>query len=537
MTTCNALIVQPKFLGNSFWTYRDSCQLVDARYPAPALGLLTVAAMLPDDWDVRFIDRNIEESEDAFEDALDWAELVLAGGMLPQQLDILSVIDRVQARGLPIALGGPEVTSSPHIYEKADFRILGEAEGCIDEFIAAWMAGERSGTFEAPLHSVDVTQSPCPRFDLLDFSDYLEITVQFSRGCPFRCEFCDIIELYGRNPRTKTTPQMLAELDRLYELGYRGTIEFSDDNLIGNKKAVKAFLPHLIEWQKSHGYPFEFATEASLNLADDQELLELLRDANFFAIFVGIESPDPAVLEQMQKKQNTRRDIAESVHRIQAAGIFVVAGFIIGFDNEGPGIGAEVAALIEAAAIPISMLSLLFALPNTQLTKRLEREGRLHEGHDRMEDGARTDQCTAGLNFDTIRPRHEVLGEFKHLVELVYPQRAYFDRIRRAIGYLDASGVNGAMHRSRLGKELRFLFRFLWNVTFHRPDIRSDVWRLMLYVLTHNPRAFRAGVYMAGMYAHLGRFSEMVIAEIDRQIEEAKEEHAADQPTAIVASA
>ncbi len=255
-------------------------------------------------------------------------------GMITQQLDLLRLAARCAERGVTTVVGGPDVSSNPEIYAAIDIRVIGEAEGIIEDFLAAWRAGTRQGEFRAPLHTVDVTTSPTPRFDLLDFSAYLNVNVQLSRGCPFLCEFCDIIELFGRKPRAKTSQQVLAELDRLHALGYRGHVDFVDDNLIGNKKAVKAFLPKLVEWQKARGYPFEFSTEASLNLADDAEFLGMMRDAGFFATFVGIESPDPEVLVAMKKKQNTKRDIAHSVHTIQSYGIFVIAGFIIGFDNE-----------------------------------------------------------------------------------------------------------------------------------------------------------------------------------------------------------
>ncbi len=216
-----------------------------------------------------------------------------------------------------------------------------------------------------------MTKTPIPRFDLLNFSYYLHIGVQFSRGCPFLCEFCDIIELYGRVPRAKTNAQMLAELEALYQLGYRGHVDFVDDNLIGNKKAVKAFLPELKKWLEERDYPFEFTTEASLNLADDADLLRLMSEANFVGVFVGIESPDPETLIMAQKKQNTRRNIAASVHKIYAAGLFVTAGFIVGFDTEKVSVADAMVDLIEEANIPICMLGLLYALPNTQLHRRL----------------------------------------------------------------------------------------------------------------------------------------------------------------------
>src|SRR5262249_18124847 len=235
LTRCNVLMIYPRFSAGSFWNYSITCELLGARYPTIPLGLITLAAMLPAHWNVRLINRNTETLKEA---DLDWADLVMTGRMLFQQADSLRLIRHAQAHRKPVAIGGPDATSSPHIYAGADFRVLGEAEGIIDDFVAAWEAGARAGDFHAPKYKVDVTKSPVPPFDLLKVVDSLFVGVQFSRGCPFTCEFCDIIELYGRVPRTKTAPQMLAELDALYALGYRGHVDFVDDNLIGNKKAV-----------------------------------------------------------------------------------------------------------------------------------------------------------------------------------------------------------------------------------------------------------------------------------------------------------
>jgi len=368
------------------------------------------------------------------------------------------------------------------------------------------------------LFSVDVTKTPIPRFDLLKFTDYAEITVQFSRGCPFQCEFCDIIELYGRRPRAKTSAQMLAELQRLYELGYRGAVQFSDDNLIGNKLAVKAFLPDLISWQRLRNYPFQFVTEASMNLADDDHLLCLLRDANFVAVFIGIESPDPNILAAAQKKQNTRRDIVESIHRVQARGIAVAGGFIVGFDNEPAGTAQAMVDLIEAAAIPASMVGLLYALPNTQLTRRLEAEGRLGEQHNLALADDVSDQCMAGLNFETLRPRDEILRDYRTIVAQIYDPKAYFARVRRMVDNLDCSGVNGGMHGSNRLRALRKLVHFLFSVTVRNPGMAWHVFRLVGYILKHNPRAIRIAIYMASFYAHFGPFSQAIVAEANRQI-------------------
>ena len=422
---CNVLLVFPGFAANSFWNYRATCEIVGAKYPGAPLGLITVAAMLPRHWDIRLVNRNTEKLTDA---DIAWADMVMTGGMMPQEADTLVLIELIQKHGKPVVVGGPGITSTPEPYAKADFKVLGEAEGLLEAFVADWRAGLRSGTYEGVRFKADVTSAPVPRWDLLKFEDYLHVGVQFSRGCPFTCEFCDIIELYGRVPRTKTTDQILGELDALYALGYRGHVDFVDDNLIGNKKAVKLFLPHLKAWQEKHGYPFEFSTEASVNLADDEELLAQMRDASFFAVFIGIESPDPETLVKMQKKQNTRRDLSESIRKIYDAGIFVMGGFIVGFDTEKQSVAAPIVQLIEDAAIPIAMVGLLYALPNTQLTRRLQKEGRLLEPDTGEFSG---DQCTAGLNFVTKRARRDAYADYRTILDRIFAPQAYFERCAR----------------------------------------------------------------------------------------------------------
>src|SRR5271169_1762460 len=433
--SCNVLMIYPRFMADSFWNFSEACELVGAKYPAIPLGLITVAALLPKSWNIRLVNRNTEELTEA---DLAWADMVMTGGMLFQQSDTLELIDMCRARGLPVVVGGPDVSSSPHRYVTANFRIIGEAEDIIRDFIAAWDKGDREGTFEAQKFQVDVTKTPIPRFDLLKFEQYLYIGVQFSRGCPFTCEFCDIIELYGRSPRTKTHDQMLAELEALYKLGYRGHVDFVDDNLIGNKKAIKAFLPVLEKWIERYDYPFEFTTEASLNLADDGDLLAMLKRSNFFAIFVGIESPDTETLIAMRKKQNTRRSIPDSVHKIYRAGIFVTAGFIVGFDSEKGSVAEPMIQLIEDCAIPMAAIGQLWALPNTQLSRRLAREGRLQVDAEFMPKGS-NDQIASGLNFETKRPRLDVLRDLRSVLATVYTPDAYCGRIDRLVSLLDWS--------------------------------------------------------------------------------------------------
>jgi radical SAM superfamily enzyme YgiQ (UPF0313 family) len=510
---CRVLLVYPTFNAESFWNYTEVCELVGARYPAPPLGLITVAALLPSMWEVRLVNRNTEKLTEA---DLYWADVIMTGGMLSQQTDTLEVIKLGQRHGKPVVVGGPDATSSPHIYSSADFRVLGEAEGIIGEFVAAWDSGLRSGVFAAEKFQVDVAKSPIPRFDLLKFDQYLYIGVQYSRGCPFTCEFCDIIELYGRVPRAKTTPQMLAELERLHELGYRGHVDFVDDNLIGNKKALKAFLPPLSAWLNAHDYPFEFSTEASINLSDDAELLELMRRANFFAVFVGIESPDPDTLVLMRKKQNTRRDLAASIHKLYSAGMFVTGGFIVGFDSEKGAVAEAMVDLIEEAAIPVCMVGLLYALPNTQLTRRLAREGRLHPGYD-VAANKPGDQCSQGLNFETARPLRDILEDYKRILERVFDPVAYAGRLDRLAGMLDRSARPRDWPQGDAGR------RFASVETVQRiidkiPAARDPFRQSFSKCAKSNPAALRYIVMLMAFYLHLGPYARHVIALIDRRI-------------------
>ena len=509
------LLVSPRFNDNSFWSFAGARELQGARALAPPLGLITLAALLPQTWRMRLIDRNVEELSD---DDISAADLVLTGGMLPQEPDTLEILARCARLGVPTAVGGPAPTSTPEIYAHANFLVIGEAEEIAGDLVAAWEAGERRGRFEAPKFKTDVTKSPIPRFDLLTFRHYLWVNVQFSRGCPFTCEFCDIIELYGRAPRTKTAPQMLAELDRLYELGYRGHLDFVDDNLIGNKKAIKLFLPHLAAWQKARGYPFRLSTEASLNLADDADLLGMMRRANFFALFTGIETPDEATLIHTSKKQNTRRSIAESVHRLYGAGMYVAAGFIVGFDTEEKSMAAAMATCIRESAIPTATVALLTALPNTQLSRRLVKEGRLV---DRFRDTMTSsgDMCTAGLNFRTLRPRREILQDFRDIVADIYAPAAYFDRVRR-LGRLLRVPRFRLRHPiwRHVPRDLLAFARLAWYMTATHPELARHFWGTLWDTLRHNPASIEPVIRNAAHFVHLYAFSRYLVRTVDERL-------------------
>ncbi|MCW5735492.1 MAG: B12-binding domain-containing radical SAM protein [Enhydrobacter sp.] len=527
----NVLLVFPRFNQNSFWSLRASCDIYGVRCPAPPLGLITVAALLPPQWNLRLVDRNAEELAPA---DLAWADLVFTGGMLPQRPDCQEVIRICQAEGKPVVVGGPDATSSPELFAEADFLVLGEAEGIMDRFVQAWEDGERTGRFEAAKFKVDVARSPIPRFDLLRPGNYLYIGVQFSRGCPFMCEFCDIIELYGRVPRSKTNEQMLAELQALFDMGYRGHVDFVDDNFIGNKKNIKKFLPALEQWQVEHGHPFMFSTEASINVADDAELLAMMGRANFFAIFVGIESPDTNTLVVAQKKQNTRRSLADSVHRIYAAGMIVLAGFIVGFDTEESGVAPEMIDCIEATSIPVCMVGMLTALPGTQLTRRLEREGRLLP----FQDTSSGDQCTAGLNFTTLRPRREILEDYRNVLLSVYRPAAFFERVRHVGSALRKPALRPNPNappepRSilpRIAKrDLIALLKVMIRMTFIRTDLTVLFWRTLIGTARENPAALHAVVIQMVMFLHLGQFAKYVIREVEQQIDAIEREGTSKQ--------
>jgi hypothetical protein len=311
---------------------------------------------------------------------------------------------------------------------------------------------------------------------------------------------------------------MLHELDTLYSLGYRGHVDFVDDNLIGNKRAVKAFLPELKAWLEQHDYSFEFTTEASLNLADDDDLLRLLNAANFVGVFMGIESPDTNTLIAMRKKQNTRRNIAQSIHKIYAAGLYVTAGFIVGFDSEKGSVADAIVELIEEAAIPVCMVGLLYALPNTQLTRRLANEGRLHADL-LLDPAAGMDQCTQGLNFDTLRPRRDVLSDYRRILEKIYEPAAYANRLQRLARLLGRSNPNRQVRandsRSKLGG-----LEVVHRVVSKLPGAQDAFRQAIIHCASTNPQWARIIVLLTALYLHLGPFSRHVIRKIEQQLDE-----------------
>lgn len=511
--TPNCLFVYPKFTSQSFWNYRATCELVGAKYPAAPLGLATIAAMLPKGWPARLIDRNVEELTKA---DCDWAEIVLLGGMISQQPDHLALIDQFRAQGKTVIVGGPDATNSPHLYAKASHLVLGEAEISLYEFLEDFQQGAAKHVYAAGDRKADVTKTPIPRFDLLKTDRYLHVGIQIARGCPFKCEFCDIIELFGRVPRVKPPEQVLSELQALYDFGYRGHVDIVDDNFIGNRSAAKKLLPVMKEWLVKHDWPFEFSTEASLNLASDEELMKLMQDVGFAAIFVGIESPDEATLQQMQKRQNTIGSIPESIHKIMKHGMIVNAGYIVGFDGEKGSVAKGTIDNIEATAIPVNMVGLLFALPTTQLTRRLEKEGRLFPNFDVPPDDVSC-QTVAGLNFETLRPRREILRDFKEIIAVSYAPEKYFGRIRRFLPLMDCSKKRLKLPLSKQIKDLRGFAKLIWQMGIVG-DYRGEFWSTLALCLIRNPRSVRYVVALAALYLHFGTFKDHILQSIEREL-------------------
>lgn len=501
------LLVYPIF-PKTFWSYEKILALVDRKVLLPPLGLVTVAAILPQSWEFKLVDRNIRPVTEA---EWDWAEIVIFSAMIVQKQDLLAQIGEAKRRGKLVAVGGPYPTSTPHEVEAVgvDFLILDEGELTLPMFIAAVQRGETSGVFRAT-EKPDVTQTPIPRFDLLEFDAYDMMSVQFSRGCPFQCEFCDIIVLYGRKPRTKTPAQLLAELDYLYELGWRRSVFMVDDNFIGNKRNVKLLLKELKVWMEEHQYPFYFDTEASIDLAQDPELMQLMVDSGFKAVFLGIETPDEESLQLTKKFQNTRSSLIDSVQTIIKAGLRPMAGFIIGFDGEKAGAGDRIVQFAEQAAIPSTTFAMLQALPNTALWHRLQKEGRLRENQD-----GNINQTTL-MNFIPTRPLAELAREYVEAFCALYDPIAYLDRTYRCFMMLGTPKWTAPAKMPEL-IVIRALLIVIWRQGIKR-ETRWKFWHHLFHILKHNPKVWDQYISTCSHNEHFIEYRQIVREQIESQL-------------------
>ena len=511
------LFVYPEF-PKTFWSYEKILELVNRKVLLPPLGMVTVAALLPQHWPMKLVDRNVREVSEA---EWDWAELVVISGMIVQKRDMAAQIAKAKARGLPVAVGGPLASSTPEAPELdlADYKVLDEGEITLPQIVEAIERGEPAGRFSANGEKPDVTSTPIPRFDLLQLDAYDSMSVQFSRGCPFQCEFCDIIVLYGRKPRTKTPEQLIAELQSLYDLGWRRSIFLVDDNFIGNKRNAKLLLPALKQWQIEHGYPFSLSTEASVDLASDEELMAMMAECSFDSVFLGIETPDEASLETAKKLQNTRSSLDESVDRITSYGIRVMAGFIIGFDGEKSGAGSRIVEFVSRTGIPAAMMGMLQALPNTGLWHRLEKEGRLIEN----KAAAKGVNQTNLLNFVPTRPIRDIANEYVDAFCQLYEPHAYIDRV---CSYYLKMGkprwqqfVPANLKKSSLPTwtDLRALLIVIWRQGIKR-DTRWRFWRSLLKVALGNPAVLEQFLVTLAHNEHFLEYRSVVTREIQDQL-------------------
>ncbi len=417
-----ALLVWPK-IPASFWSFRGIMGIVPQQAVMPPLGLITVAALCPKQWAIRLIDRAVEPLR---ERDLLWADLVMVSAMHVQKDDVVEVLTWARRLGKRTIIGGPYASSQPDVLlALADHVVVGEPDEVFSQIARALEDGSAQRLYEIG-DKPDVTHTPLPRFDLLKHECYVSMPIQFSRGCPYQCEFCDIITIYGRKPRTKAPQQLLAELDALYGLGWRREIFIVDDNFIGNSKRVLELLPHLQAWQAEHAVPYAFYTEASIDLAQRPALVEAMVNANFLYVFVGIESPSAESLAEAKKFQNLRRDILQSVRFLQAQGLWVTGGFIVGFDSDGEDIFERQVEFIEAAAIPWAMIGLLQAPPTTPLFERMRREGRL------LEDSAATTNFQPP-NFITHLPLNTLLRGFQKTLAALYDPERFYERSLRSL--------------------------------------------------------------------------------------------------------
>ncbi|MDM7952996.1 MAG: B12-binding domain-containing radical SAM protein [Cyanobium sp. CZS 25K] len=513
------LLVYPEF-PRTFWSWEKILELVGRKVVLPPLGLITVASLLPQEWEFRLVDCNIRP---VAEEEWQWADLVILSAMIVQRSSLEQQIDLARSHGIPVAVGGPFASSTPGAPEldRVDYKILDEGEITLPLFVAALERGELGGCFRAGGEKPDITHTPIPRFDLLELHAYESLSVQFSRGCPFQCEFCDIIVLYGRKPRTKTPEQLLAELEAIHQLGWRRSVFIVDDNFIGNKRNVKLLLPQLFRWQKQRGFPFRFITEASVDLADDPELMAGMSRCRFESVFLGIETPDEASLATVRKLQNTRSPLIRAVDTISSYGIRVMAGFIIGFDGEQAGAGERITRFVSATGIPTAFLGMLQALPNTALWHRLEREGRLIA--DRHE--VRGVNNTSLINFRPTRPIATIAEEFAAAFRALYEPTAYMERVTdycsRKLGrpqwQRHVPNLLGIPLLPPKRSDLRALPRIVWRQGIRR-STRWLFWRSLLRVALQRPYLLEELLIELSHNEHFMEYRALVSAEITAQV-------------------
>jgi radical SAM superfamily enzyme YgiQ (UPF0313 family) len=488
----NILLIYPEW-PDTYWSFKHALPFEGKRSAYPPLGLLTIASLLPSHWNKRLVDTNVRPLTDA---DVKWADIAFFSGMLVHKQELLGILARCRARGLRTVVGGPVTSSVEELPHHADHVVIGEAEDLIAGLAADLERGTAKPMYKA-LELPGLHKTPLPDLSLINPKYYSAMAIQYSRGCPFNCEFCDIIEIYGRVPRTKSPAQIVAELDQLYDRRWRGSVFVVDDNFIGNKKKTKELLPVLADWNAKHQRPFRFFTEASVNLADDTDLLRMMREACFTRVFLGIETPVTESLKEAQKLQNTRRDLIDSVRRIQSYGMEVMAGFIVGFDNDPEDIFDKQVEFIQESAIPLAMVGLLLALPGTQLYRRLLKEGRIV-------DEGRGDNMECRLNFIPKMNAQRLVEGYKSILQRIYQPDAYYERVRRFL-----AEYTPQHHWQRSFSDYVALGRSILKQGVFG-EARSKYWKFFLEAAIRYRHSFDTAITLAIMGYHFQTLTRMV---------------------------
>jgi radical SAM superfamily enzyme YgiQ (UPF0313 family) len=486
------LLVYPEF-PDTFWSFKHALKFVHKKAGSPPLGLLTVAAMLPAEWEKRLVDLNATSLEPT---DLAWADIVFISAMIVQRASVRTVLARCKEAGVKVVAGGPLFTMEHEQFPEVDHFVLNEAELTLPPFLEDLAQG-RARRLYATSDFPDIRQTPAPLWHLANLSHYDTVSIQFSRGCPFNCDFCNVTTLLGHRPRLKTTAQIIAELDALYALGWRKNVFFVDDNFIGNKKQLKSdTLPALIEWRKGkRGMPFN--TEASINLADDPELMGLMTRAGFDTVFVGIETPNEDSLIECSKTQNKNRDLIESVKRLQRAGLQVQGGFIVGFDSDTVSIFGQQIEFIQKSGIVTAMVGLLQAPLGTRLYERMQRENRLSTDF----SGDNADGSTniiPSMGLDTLR------AGYREILSHIYAPQFYYERVRTFLREYQPPTINIHLDYQRVLALARSIY--LLGI---RGVERVHYWRLLLWTLFRRPRLFPLAVTLAIYGFHFRMVAEL----------------------------
>jgi len=482
----NILLVYPTY-PDTFWSFKYALKFISKKASLPPLGLLTVSAMLPAAWKRKLIDMNVEKLKD--KDIL-WADYVFISGMSIQKESAKSVISRCASLGVPVIAGGPMFTAGHEEFEEVAYFVLNEAEITLPQFLDDLEKGQPKRVYTTDLWA-DITKTPVPDWDLLKMNKYASMNIQYSRGCPFDCEFCNITVLYGRRPRTKDKEQLLAELESLHARGWKGGIFLVDDNFIGNKAKLKnETLPAVTEWMKSRKYPFPLFSEVSINLADDEELMSMMARAGFDTVFVGIESPHEESLVECSKFQNNNRDLTACVQKIQQFGMEVQGGFIVGFDSDPASIFDRLVAFIQESGIVTAMVGLLNAPPGTKLYQRMLQENRLL----RATTGDNTD---FSINFIPKMDHDALLNGYRRIVKTIYSPKQHYARIKQFLkNYQPAKERVFHLQFSHLKAAFKSVYRL---GIFGRE--RFYYWRLFFWSLFRKPRLLPLAITLS-IYGH-----------------------------------